>query len=325
MNYTKILIIAVFVIGLSSKSHAETEDKQSWIGKLASNEPNYFVLADSFDNDTLQEDLHLEFYLSIQYPLAFPVRRILGEYGRWAPPALFFIYNGTYDFYMFETDRYESAPVISRRQNPGLAFEWGLEPNRKLRLGWFHESNGQSIDSGSDSNNNGVDDGTEEFALEQADGGEEFALSQVSRGWDYAVLKYQSESEEVIETTRENRWRYEIGVRLFCDCQGFGLSGKREDKIFWEPVRDQPKIRDFDGLRFMYEYSWFRNGRFKTQVEVKTGTSDAEALSTVSGKFSLSVNISNTWLTAFYFNGYGKEPSTYHIRTNYFGIGFALR
>ena len=310
----------------------------SAFGKLRSDDPNYIVYASSGDDDTLAEDAHVEFLLSLRYPLveawfARRHRRLDSHYTRYLPNRLLLVYNGLYDFYVFEGDRYESAPIVSRRQNPGLALEWDLRRNamadnyRTLRLGWFHESNGQSLDDEDG-------DGAALFAREVAESDEEFALSQVSRGWDYLSLRFANGPANVtggeVDPYREGWWKLQAELRIYCDCQGFGFISGREDDIFWKPVSEQPRIHDFDGLRVGYEraFSGERLGTdnyFVGRLQLQSGTGDWRALGTVSSRLSLGFALGDTRLLAFYHNGYGKDLSTYHIRTNYVGLGLELR
>ncbi len=62
--------------------------------------------------------------------------------------------------------------------------------------------------------------------------------------------------------------------------------------------------------------------RPRLRVELKSGTSDLDALGHFGGKVSLGFF---DCLTVFYFNGYGKEPSSYHLRSEYVGIGLEVR
>ncbi len=228
------------------------------------------------------------------------------------------IYNGLYDFYLIEGGRYESAPIISRRQNPGVALEWDVSRQGVLRLGYFHESNGQSIDDGTDIDGNGLDDGFEDFNRAKAAEGYEYALAQLSRGWEYTILRYQQSGGS------EWPWLWHIDLRYFLDRQGAGTMD-REDKVFWEPIDEQPTIQDYDGLRIMCELPLYRD-RLMARVNLKTGTSGWESLGNAGGRAALNFALrKNFWVTAFYFNGYGKEPSTYHLRTRYAGIGFEFR
>ncbi len=167
----------------SPVSRAEEASQKSYIARLQSEDPNYFVYASPIDNGELDgDDPHVEFYLSIQYPFH------LWENARlWQPDHLVAVYNGLYDFYMIPGKRYDSAPVLSRRQNPGAALEWDAGSGGRVRLGYFHESNGQTIDA---------DDGAAAYARELLQGGREYALSQISRGWDYADVRYRQTGGE---------------------------------------------------------------------------------------------------------------------------------
>ena len=290
-----------------------TQQDDSYFEHLQSDDPNYFVYAHPLGDGALHDDQHAEFYLSIKY--AFNLWR---NNRIWQPDRLPLIYNGLYDFYVFEGNRYESAPILSRRQNPGIALEWDASAQSVLRLGYFHESNGQSIDGGTDNNANGIDDGAEAFARANEKGGYEYALAQVSRGWEYTNLRYEQPGG------REWPWLYHIDLRFFHTRQGGGSMDK-EDSIFWESVDGQPTIQDYDGLRIMCELPLYKD-RLMTRLNLKTGTSEWEAFENIGGKIALNFALrKNFWLTAFYFNGYGKEPSTYHLRTKYTGIGFEFR
>lgn len=61
---------------------------------------------------------------------------------------------------------------------------------------------------------------------------------------------------------------------------------------------------------------------FKLRTELKAGIHDP---TNPGGKLTLEIVKRNLRLSAFYFNGYGKEPSTYHLRTKYFGLGLEFR
>lgn len=285
----------------------------SYFERLQSDDPNYLVYAYPLESGSLKDDAHAEFYLSIKY--AF---NLWSNTRPWQPDRLAVVYNGLYDFYLLEGGRYESAPIISRRQNPGVALEWNLAEQGVFRLGYFHESNGQSIDDGDDKNGNGIDDGAEAFALANEKGGYEYALAQTSRGWEYTSMRYQQSGGG------EWPWLYQLELRLFMERQGAGTFDK-EDAVFWEPVAKQPTIQDYDGLRAMFEIPVYKD-LLMVRADLKTGSGHWESLEHFGGKYSLNMAIGrNIWLTTFYFNGYGKEPSTYHLRTEYAGIGVEFR
>ena len=155
--------------------------------------------------------MHAEFYLSIKYPFLLPENT-----NPLQPDRLDLIHNSLYDFYVLENDRYDSAPIISRRQNPGLNLYWDFEDNREFALGYFHESNGQTLNS---------EDGSEAYYEEVEQGGTEYALTQVSRGRDYLNFRYKKSGGEA------SPWNSHLEYRQFLTRQGAGLSDT-EDQIF---------------------------------------------------------------------------------------------
>jgi outer membrane phospholipase A len=123
-----------------------------------------------------QLECYIPFQVSMQYPL-IPLN--LNLFGEWEyaggklidqdQSALYFVYNGKYDFFMY--GRY-SAPVVSRRQNPGVYFEFSrFLGGPDAEWGYFHESNGQDIET------------KEAYVARQAKDGH--AQDYLSRGWDY--------------------------------------------------------------------------------------------------------------------------------------------
>ncbi|MCB1845129.1 MAG: hypothetical protein KDI09_19340, partial [Halioglobus sp.] len=83
-----------------------------------------------------------------------------------------------------------------------------------------------------------------------------------------------------------------------------------------------------DGLRGMLERPLWRSGDGRTQVDarldVQTGLESSFA-QYWSGRLTLGAEWDNLRLTLFYFDGYGRDPSTYHLRTQYAGLGLELR
>ncbi|OUX38763.1 MAG: hypothetical protein CBE26_00620 [Kiritimatiellaceae bacterium TMED266] len=101
----------------------------------------------------------------------------------------------------------------------------------------------------------------------------------------------------------------------------------REDKLFWLPPTENTTIADYDGLRFMYEMHSLDNHLygFSVRIELKTGTASTDAIQNLTTRVTLLNRIFGIPFSAFYFDGYGKEPSTYHLRTQYAGIGLEFR
>ena len=303
--------------------------------RLASNDPNFFGYAHPTSDD-IGDEPHLEYYISQKYALVEPwfkkYRYVqdgqdMGSIrpGRgWIPDRLYFIYNGQFDFYALGSDRYDSSPIISRIQNPGLTFEWDFaDPREKLRIGYFHESNGQSLGPEDDD-----DDGEQlrellEFNRKRDRHGEDFALAQVSRGWDYLSFRYEKSKRDYLADFDPNWYQFHVEYRHFVDEQMF--SEEREDDIWWEQG-NSADISDYDGLRLMGERA-INLGKTPliSRIQYKGGVSSFDALGNASWRLSLGVKALNTRFTAFYFDGYGREPSTYHLRTRYWGVGLELR
>lgn len=281
----KASILIVVVLLSSANLMAAEDNSNSEYFRYSTNEPNYFIFAK--DN---HDDFHLEFNLSVKI-----------EYGpSYWNHKLISIYNGTYDFYLESRD---SSPIISRRQNVApIAYQYTSDATQntsayEFRLGWYHESNGQTIDNIVDYNSAG-----------------EFAGDEVSRGWDYVGVDYFSEFYGLDQ---------HLDFRFYCDCQGFGAED-REDEIFWENVIEQPHINDFDGIRWSLEGLNYLGDFADIRVEFKTGNRDFSAL----GNISTKIVLSNLWVTPLslvYFNGYGREVSTYHERNSYLGIGIEVK
>ena len=135
--------------------------------------------------------------------------------------------------------------------------------------------------------------------------------------WDYASLKWEYRHNVYTRATAE--------YRFYCNCQAGGLvDGGEEDDIWWEAGRlDQPQIGDYDGIRASYAKD-FRigstDGFMTARLDLQSGNSDGHFLSYLSGRLSVGYANDSLRISGFYFDGYGKEPSTYHIRTRYSGL-----
>ena len=106
------------------------------------------------------------------------------------------------------------------------------------------------------------------------------------------------------------------------------LKGKILIQRNQHPQGNNLQITDFEGLRGMVEGSLWKSKRgraaFDARLELKTGLYHSTG-QYVSGKFSLGARFNNLRTTLFYFDGYGKDLSTYHLRTKYVGFGLELR
>ncbi|PCI79694.1 MAG: hypothetical protein COB20_04340 [SAR86 cluster bacterium] len=315
---------------------------------LTSDGPNHIRIAGPLDNSELEDDKHLEISLAIKYPLFRENLRNLKnkvskEKRGLVPDNLFFTYRGEYDFYALGGSRYDSSPIVSRNQVPGFVFEWELDEksHHSIRFGVFHQSNGQSL-------NNKPSNLDERFSL-SADvptmptdcellltgeefatynigrkryeaelcrsGSKDFSLAQVSRAYNYWQLKYRYSNTEKIHT--ENLFRFQIELRTYDDTH---------DEIFWDP-NNPSQIEDYDGLRLSVDKAVKPFGAIPLllRAELKAGTSSFDALGNVGGKVSVGSDKLGFGTSLFYFSGFGKEPSTYHKRTKYWGLEFELR
>lgn len=281
-----ILITLLSIISTGSSTWAEDfqADKKEANRLLRGNEPSYFVHARDKDDNSE----HIEFYLSVKYPM---MDWLFSENA-----SLFFNYNGKYDF--FVSTRH-SSPIISRIQNPGLMYEYKLEEPawrlKSIKTGYFHESNGQTIDSKA------------EYLLA------EYAEDYVSRGWDYIPLDLKFEPS--------NNFSFYLKLRYFLEMQ----MGKyeKEDKIFWEPVAgDQSEIEDYDGIRMLFSKK-FKVKYFdeiKLAAMFRSGYRDYNLSQRYEGTFK----IGGIPFHAFYVTGYGNEIATYHKKGYYYGIGLEM-
>ncbi len=306
--------------------------------RFSADDPVFFGFSGPIGNKKARGvEEHVEFDLSFKYPFAesvFASGKASAEDGSFRhklPDRLYFIYNGSYDFQAFsDLEVYDSDPVISKKQNPGFVAEWDINGGyHRLRAGIFHYSNGQTIDMENDT----------ELAVEQREGenfittrsridtlmstyGEEVALEKISRSSYFTQLRYQIQSNPfgIVDL---DWYQLQFELRDYI---------KTDDEIFWAPPPgNDAKIQDYDGLRFLGEGFWplypgaTGNTRWLTRVELKTGTSEPEALKNVSAKVTLGWRWGSLIVAANYFNGFGKDLSSYHRRFKYWGIGLEMR
>ena len=119
--------------------------------------------------------------------------------------------------------------------------------------------------------------------------------------------------------------RISLNFRKYLPKQAFRTD--REDDLFWRENPNLTTIKNYDGLRFSYELLSMRETllNFSARLELKTGIADADSLKNLTGRITLTKQIEGIPFSLFYFDGYGKELSTYHLRTQYAGIGLEFR
>ena len=146
-----------------------------------------------------------------------------------------------------------------------------------------------------------------------------------------AVIYYESSFQNRAKTPM----RYFLGIiPLGRESSAFGyaqaLDGTWADykKSTGRSIARRSSIRD--STDFM--------GWYMTKTRKLTGVSlsdaknqylayhaDADSLKNLTGRITLTKQIEGIPFSLFYFDGYGKELSTYHLRTQYAGIGLEFR
>lgn len=302
--FTIILVLLTYALPKPTLAEVEQEtaaklakqpDGGGPIQLLSGNEPSYLAFAHNSDSG----ENHIEFYLSIKYPLFTTlVEKSMGERSR-----LYFNYSGKYDFFAFSRD---SSPIISRRQNPGVMYEysWPKVSNvhlQSLRTGYFHESNGHTVDT------------REEYlATKDAD-------DYVSRGWDYIPIEAKFAVSEKQHGIFGNFY-LNLQGRYFLDHQLFRQD--REDGIFWDTAAEQPRIEQYDGIRIaiatVFILPHIEAKEIKFNAIYRSGYRDFN----LSQRYEATFRFFDFPLYVYHFRGYGVELSTYHQKGTTYGIGF---
>jgi hypothetical protein len=299
------------------------------IAKLESDDPNFFGLSGQAGDAKRGVRNHIEFDISIKYPLwSWTHAGVI-------PNNLFFVYNGSYDFQALTNDDiYDSKPIISTAQNPGLALEWKIgDGTKKFRFAYFHHSNGQTWNeshgeedstlSGATATN--TSQAAQEFnAIVKAAGGEAPALERLSRSSWYWQYRYQWMSNAKGDI--DNKWaQLQLELRYLHNT---------DDKIFWDPLlTHQPRLQDFDGIRLLGEKMWSPSEYFRVLWRLKLQTGTTSVFDNVGGEISAGLNLRNIWklstrdllLSLYYYSGYAKDIASYHTRTKHWGLGLELR
>lgn len=303
LKFKSVLFILLLLQPLWVFSSNSIDSKEP--GRLLSGyQPSYFTIA----LDDL--DPHLEFVISIKYPLDDEVLwmdKVFNGSNRF-----YFGYTGQYDFFLASNDipGRSSAPVVSRLQNPGLFLKHESDSTeikggillKSVSIGWFHESNGQQIE------------GTDVTTFGSSNNASDF----VSRGWDYLGADIKHSYHDMNLYTQ---------IRIFCGCQGFGTISGREDDVTVFTGSDNEDIRDYDGLRLIFNHTIHQD--FSYTLHAKTGFQADSAFEYWSFKAEIDFNLPWKWiedvpLNFFYFSGYGQNISTYHIHDEYIGFGIKM-
>jgi outer membrane phospholipase A len=270
-------------------------------------------------------DPYVHFQVSIKYPFlpfvacgANTTTAFIGY-----KSGLYVAYTGIYDLIW---SRY-SSPVISREQTPGFFFDFNrcFALPLTVTLGYFHDSNGQAID-------------TREEYVAMSDHPQDY----ISRGWDYLLLggsyvlklpwlDTMSERDYLrlprtklhgtIFNYQPNLDKSNMTVSAqglwFLEKQGFGIAW-REERVFWEDVLRQPKRSDYDGVRVRF---MIQNAHYRVTETLRTGYT---ALN-LSNDLSITFRV-RKWLpvSVQWHAGYGPDLATYQVYSQRITLGFEL-
>ena len=327
-----VLFLMLLTFSITALSHDVKEDiEDNEFPRLMSGyNPSYFAIVPGTSKTNTNNDTHVEFYLSIAYPIVddsadgivdwlydryagikrrlnpdFKPKRFNGDH------QVYFVYNGQYDF--FSGSR-TSSPIISRRQNPGVTYKYTFDKNKpnmilkNIKLGWFHESNGQALDEESYANY----DGNKADLFEEYRSFGQNPMDNISRGWDYLEVEFKASYQS---------YDFYFNFRDHCNCQALGRESK-EDNIFWDLSKEET-ISKYKGTTAIFSYTWetkykhlFRFNYILTTGERKYFAEKFTHKVSLTGIFLL-----DTPITLFYFNGYGENVSEYHRKTQYLAFG----
>ncbi len=209
-------------------------------------------------------------------------------------------YDGLFDLYSWTR---ASQPLVSRVQNPGffLLVQPGAGNDgalRRLEAGWFHESNGQVIESKSQ-----FDQAAQQDTVNVAE-------DQVSRAWDYWYLSPTFAWHPLGPALR---FSLIPALRIFTGAGG--ASAAAEQDIFWRPWEPPSYISQYDGLRLRAALEWGSAWRplnyLGLAADLRTGYNTWGIGQNFSERFTFCFKTWELPWTVYYFKGYGPYPSDY--------------
>jgi hypothetical protein len=262
---------------------------------------------------TDHDEERMQFQVSIQAPL-LPLQGLgLGLDGL-RLKSLNLGYDGLFDLYALT--RY-SQPLVSRVQNPG--FFLLAEPGegdeamlRRLEAGWFHESNGQVIETKS------------QFDQAAAQGNASIAEDQVSRAWDYWHLASTLAWHPLGPALRLS---LAPALRIYTGAGG-AITAAEQD-IFWRPQLPPSYISQYDGLRLRAAAEWGSTWRPLNYaclaLDLRTGYDHWDMGQNVSERLTFCFKTWDLPWTAFYFKGYGPYPSDYSDYCESYGFCWSFQ
>lgn len=245
-------------------------------------------------------------------------------------------FSGEFDFYAATRD---SGPVIGRRYNPGVRFQYVHAQKRgliALNFSVEHESNGQVIDT------------LDTIEASKIAFQERYAQNHPNIADSYY---YEMASDSVSRSTEVfgavgGTYRFNLSNVAWNECESdfecFELSVKFrkgagfEDEVFWDPRMRNAKLKEHQGSLIALRSGWGTEGLFDFLAE-------KQSLSVVyrTGEvFGGSPGKRNTWdihytieakifsyslpILFSYHHGYLEELSLYSYKNSYWRIGFLL-
>jgi len=260
---------------------------------LSAYHPTYLGVA------TDHGERRMQFQVSIQAPL-LPLAGLGVSLDGMELKGLNIGYDGLFDLYTLT--RY-SQPLVARAQNPGLFLL--AEPRagdegviKRLEAGWFHESNGQVIETKS------------QYDQAEAQGSANIAQDGVSRAWDYWYL---SPSFAWHPLGPALRLSLVPALRIFTGAGGAVTAAEQD--IFWRPQEPPSYISQYDGLRLRAAAEWGSAWRPLNYaclaLDLRTGYDAWDMGQKVSERLTFCFKTWDLPWTAFYFKGYGPYLSDY--------------
>lgn len=262
---------------------------------------------------------HIRFNLSYKFALFerglnFIGRRAIKSYLLSDIVKTYVTYTGTYDFYVKDKDF--SAPVISRRQNPGFLVNLSHPIFKKndnvtfngLDVFLQHESNGQT---------------EEEPSPSVAD-----SLAYLSRGWDFYGVETGIQFHRVHNRNAYDTLSFKLSGHHYSS-KGIFDDGGIEDNTEWDLDNPSAEIMKYQGVRMMARYNfsspdkWF--SKFKAALIYQTGYREAFENSTFIVELTGTQRVFDIPIFIRYFNGYGDNICSYHQKKRSISVGFEFR
>lgn len=279
-------------------------------------------------------DRHLDIQYSFRYLFTEPESlKNEGDFlHEWA-----FTYTGEFDFYAGTRD---SGPVIGRRYNPGVRYQWRVAQDSgfvALNASIEHESNGQVINS-----ENAVKASTislqGQYEANNPDVPSnyylEMATDSVSRSTEYFLSVggvYRLNFSSANWNTCDKEWSCFDIISKFRKGDGF------EDDVFWDEAMTDAKLKEHQGTELVLFSRWLPKNAFSFLDGPRTISVSYRTGEVFGGKpgnkgtwdISYSFNLSpwEGWdlpLMIQYHHGYLEELSRYSYSTSFWRVGFNL-